>query len=104
MDDLTKSLEALSPKKRALLELLREEQRGERSKSRVLPRSASDRPPLSFAQQRLWFLTESHPECAAYNVATCYRLEGPLDRRALQRALSEIVRRHEVLRATFASY
>jgi len=57
--------------------------------------------PLSFAQQRLWFLDQLTPGGNAYNILSAIRLQGPLDRAALRDALSEIVRRHEVLRTTF---
>jgi amino acid adenylation domain-containing protein len=59
--------------------------------------------PLSFAQQRLWFLDQLSPGSNAYNMAAPLRLTGRLDRAALARALSEIVRRHESLRTTFAA-
>jgi amino acid adenylation domain-containing protein len=59
-------------------------------------------PPLSFAQQRLWFLDQLAPGSAAYNVSSAIRLEGRLDVSALARSLSEIVRRHESLRTAFA--
>ncbi|HEY3581180.1 MAG TPA: condensation domain-containing protein, partial [Pyrinomonadaceae bacterium] len=59
--------------------------------------------PLSFAQQRLWFLDQLEPGSAFYNVPTAVRLRGPLNIEALERTLSEIVRRHEVLRTTFSS-
>ncbi|HEX8274758.1 MAG TPA: amino acid adenylation domain-containing protein [Longimicrobiaceae bacterium] len=54
--------------------------------------------PLSFAQQRLWFLDRLAPGSAAYNMPFALRLRGPLDARALERALAELVRRHETLR------
>ena len=57
--------------------------------------------PLSFAQQRLWFLDQWQPGTALYNVPAAVRLCGPLDEAALERSLREIVRRHEVLRTTF---
>jgi syringomycin synthetase protein SyrE len=57
--------------------------------------------PLSFAQQRLWFLHEIDPSSAAYNMPLAFRLSGQLKVEALQWALDEIVRRHEVLRTTF---
>src|SRR5215207_816838 len=57
--------------------------------------------PLSFAQRRLWFLHRLDPASAAYNVSNAARLEGRLDVRSLERTLTEIVRRHEVLRTTF---
>ncbi|HEU4558249.1 MAG TPA: condensation domain-containing protein, partial [Longimicrobium sp.] len=58
--------------------------------------------PLSFAQERLWFLSRLEPESAFYNTAVPLRLEGELDAGRLERALGEIVRRHEALRTTFA--
>src|SRR4028118_13088 len=58
--------------------------------------------PLSFSQERLWFLDRLHPEAAAYNVpALFYRLRGRLDEKALRRTLAGLVRRHEALRTTF---
>ena len=57
--------------------------------------------PLSFAQQRLWFLHLLDPQSAAYNMPFALRLLGQLDRPALERTLNEIIRRHEVLRTTF---
>jgi amino acid adenylation domain-containing protein len=57
--------------------------------------------PLSFAQQRLWFLSQLKSNSAFYNVAGAIRLEGSLDVAALERSLSEVGRRHAVLRTTF---
>ena len=57
--------------------------------------------PLSFAQERLWFLTEYEPTSTAYGLFIANRLRGPLDVAALERSLVEIVNRHEVLRTTF---
>ncbi|MFI6638493.1 condensation domain-containing protein [Streptomyces sp. NPDC050504] len=54
---------------------------------------------LSFAQQRLWFLDRLRPGRPDHNVPVAIRLEGPLDRGALVSALTEVVRRHEVLRS-----
>ncbi|HEX2081374.1 MAG TPA: amino acid adenylation domain-containing protein, partial [Longimicrobium sp.] len=58
--------------------------------------------PLSFAQQRLWFLDRLQPGSPLYNVPAALRLTGELNGPALARALGEIVRRHESLRTTFA--
>jgi len=57
--------------------------------------------PLSFAQQRLWFLHQMDPSNAAYNMPIAFRLSGQLEVEALQWSLDEIVRRHEILRTTF---
>jgi len=57
--------------------------------------------PLSFAQQRLWFLHQLEPESAAYNVPRAVRIKGRLDSAALNQALKEIGRRHETLRTRF---
>jgi amino acid adenylation domain-containing protein len=59
--------------------------------------------PLSFAQQRLWFIHQLNPQSAAYNMRHAVRLRGQLDVDALERALVEIVKRHEILRTTFAT-
>ncbi|HEY2737238.1 MAG TPA: condensation domain-containing protein, partial [Thermoanaerobaculia bacterium] len=58
--------------------------------------------PLSFSQQRLWFLHRLEPGSAVYNLPLALRLTGPLDAGALERSLDEVFRRHEVLRTTFA--
>ncbi|HEX3560510.1 MAG TPA: amino acid adenylation domain-containing protein [Pyrinomonadaceae bacterium] len=58
--------------------------------------------PLSFAQQRLWFLDQYEPENILYNIPAAIRLKGALNVAALERSLNEILRRHEALRTTFA--
>ena len=68
----------------------------------VRPREDAAAPaPLSFAQERLWLLDQMAPGSAAYNVPTALRLSGALDAAVLDRALAEIVRRHQVLRTVF---
>ena len=67
------------------------------------PRAAGEPLPLSFAQQRLWFLWRLAPESAFYNMPAAIRLLGPLDEAALARSFAEIVRRHEVLRTRLAA-
>ncbi|MBZ4423328.1 non-ribosomal peptide synthetase, partial [Myxococcus sp. RHSTA-1-4] len=57
--------------------------------------------PLSFAQQRLWFIAQLEPGSASYSMPTFVRLEGALDADALRRALDELASRHEALRTTF---
>jgi len=68
---------------------------------RVVPRSESL--PLSFAQQRLWFLDQLEPGTATYNIPIGIRLSGSLNVGALEQSISEVVRRHETLRTRFVS-
>ncbi|HEX3129216.1 MAG TPA: amino acid adenylation domain-containing protein [Thermoanaerobaculia bacterium] len=71
----------------------------------ILPLSSEERgerPPLSFAQERLWFLDRMEAGGALYSVPGAVRWQGELDLGALARALGGIVRRHEALRTTFA--
>ncbi len=58
--------------------------------------------PLSFSQQRLWFLHQLDPDSTAYNGSDLVRLQGKLDVAALEESINEIVKRHEVLRTCFA--
>jgi amino acid adenylation domain-containing protein len=69
----------------------------------IAPRPNPDDLPLSFAQQRLWFIDQLEPGNAAYNIPAAVRLDGRLDVTVLARALKEIIERHEVLRTTFAT-
>ena len=57
--------------------------------------------PLSFAQQRLWFLDQLEPNSPRYNVSRALRLRGELDLKVLQDAIDAIVSRHETLRSNF---
>ncbi|WP_328515505.1 condensation domain-containing protein [Ralstonia pseudosolanacearum] len=57
--------------------------------------------PLSFAQQRLWFLAQMEGGSEAYHIPVGLRLKGELDEEALRRALDRIVARHEALRTRF---
>jgi len=77
---------------------------GEGAPTGGIPVTDRDQPlPLSFAQERLWFIDQLEPDSAAYNVPLALDLAGPLDAAALERALGEIVRRHEPLRTVFAA-
>ncbi|MGZ9260897.1 MAG: amino acid adenylation domain-containing protein [Candidatus Binatia bacterium] len=69
----------------------------------IVPITRNHDAPLSFAQQRLWFLDRLEPDSAAYNVPAAFRLVGELDGHALEQSLNEIVRRHEVLRTVVAT-
>ena len=69
----------------------------------LLPLAERSRLPLSFAQQRLWFLDQLEPGSTAYNMPTGLRLLGELNVAALERSFTEVVRRHEVLRTRIES-
>ncbi|HKR15452.1 MAG TPA: amino acid adenylation domain-containing protein, partial [Pyrinomonadaceae bacterium] len=90
MTDYSKAIAELSPEKQELLELLLLEEVNEDNSF-----------PLSFAQQRLWFIDQLEPNSFLYNVSTTVRIEGRLNVPAFQRSFDEIVRRHETLRTTF---
>lgn len=105
MDDLNKVLAELSPDELQLLHrYLREagQKDGLPARSRIVRQSRETNVfPLSFAQQRLWFLDQLTPGSTAYNIPMSVRLTGRLDADALERSMQEIVRRHEILRTTF---
>ena len=69
----------------------------------IQPVSRGQNLPLSWTQQRLWFLNQFEPDSPAYNIPSCVLLKGELDVAAFERCLREIVRRHEVLRTTIVS-
>ncbi len=101
-NDASRKSLGLSAAQRALLdELLREEGLESGGEQQIPRRSTDGRPPLSFAQERLWFLDQLQPGTTAYNVPAAVRLRGSLDVAALEQTLREIVRRHEPLRTTF---
>ncbi|MBU7581849.1 MAG: amino acid adenylation domain-containing protein [Nostoc sp. TH1S01] len=67
----------------------------------IQPVSRQGNLPLSFAQRRLWFLSQLEPQSNAYNIPAAIRLTGKLNIVALEQSINEIVRRHETLRTTF---
>jgi amino acid adenylation domain-containing protein len=102
MSGFSERIGHLSPEKKALLARLLKQQGVEAADMFIPPRpSGASRLPLSFAQQRLWFIQQLEPESSAYNIHWAYRLRGQLSVPALECTLTEIIRRHEVLRTTF---
>ena len=103
-NDFAERLARLSPAKRTLLEMrLQQKAAADFSAQTITPRVTRDSAPLSFAQQRLWFLNQLEPMSPVYNESRAIRLRGHLDVSALQRALDRIVARHEVLRTNFVT-
>jgi hypothetical protein len=91
-------IEALSPAKRALLERALRQRRAAAAGSTIRRRSGTGPAPLSYAQQRMWFLQQWEPDAPTFNGARALRLRGTLRRDALERGLRTVVERHEILR------
>ncbi len=92
----------LSAKKQQLLqELLKKKGINVEQKQLITRRTQLSSIPLSFAQQRLWFLYQLEPNNPFYNISAAARLTGAIDIPALEQTLNEIVRRHEALRTNF---
>ena len=89
----------LTARKAELVRLLRQNQSVEEP---MLVRADRESPiPLTFAQQRLWFLDQLHPGVPAYNVYDAIEIKRELDVAVLRRAVNELFRRHEILRTSF---
>ena len=107
MEDISKRIAALSPAKRALLQqILRAKSSSaqQTDSPKKGPGAIQKRParlPLSYAQQRLWFLDKLEGSSAEYNIREAWRLKGELDCAALERALNALIARHETLRTRF---
>ena len=100
---LESRLQDLSPEKRALFELLMADDEAAKAKVRsVEPRHDRGFAPLSFAQERLWFLERLIPGTALFTLTSTWRVPETLDVATFERSVNEVVRRHESLRTTFA--
>ncbi len=94
----------LSDGQRALLEKrLRGNLKGDLQPPSIPRRGQTGLIPVSFAQQRLWFLDQLAPNTALYNLPAAFSIKGPLNLEALEKALKLIVSRHEVLRSQYVS-
>ena len=97
-----KWIKDLSPAKRSLLEIKLKNRAATHPSVSIIPkRKGFNRAPLSFSQQRLWFVKELDPDSPAYNVTTTLKLKGTLNEAILNKALGLVVDRHESLRTTF---
>jgi amino acid adenylation domain-containing protein len=84
------------------IDVLRNEETSHQ-RSQLRPVSREGELPLSFAQQRLWFLDQLDPGSPMYNIPVAIQIQGHLEVNALEKSLSEMARRHEILRTTFRS-
>jgi amino acid adenylation domain-containing protein len=103
IQDTAHGAELSAEEQEIFLSLLEEEGVSFVPLGRVPRRARSEGLPLSFAQQRLWFIDQLAPNSSFYNIPHAVRLQGRLAAAALEQSLDEIVRRHEVLRTAFLS-
>ncbi|MEM7758012.1 MAG: condensation domain-containing protein, partial [Cyanobacteria bacterium P01_A01_bin.40] len=91
----------LAERKAEIIAFLNQVDLAAKSRQTITPVARTENLPLSFAQQRLWFLDQMEPGNPLYNVPGAVRLQGFLDIAAFEQSFNEIVRRHEALRTTF---
>jgi hypothetical protein len=104
MSNLQNQIADLSPAELALFEARLRDLRTAARKEEGIPRAANrETAPLSSTQQRIWFLEQLNPGLATYNRLVVYRLKGSLNRKALDDSLTEIIKRHEILRTAFST-
>jgi amino acid adenylation domain-containing protein/thioester reductase-like protein len=104
LTETSKRISALSPEKRKLFAWLLRREGIDPARLPIIALSReSNSFPLSFGQERLWFLDQLEPGNPVYNESGAVRLRGRVDVNALERALNEIVGRHEILRTTFVA-
>ena len=94
----------LSAEELALLEMMLAEEGVETSAGPTIPqRSNQEKSPLSFAQQRLWFLEQLEPGSPVYHIPAAFRLRGVVESAVLQTSLNQLAQRHESLRTVFVA-
>jgi len=101
MNKLTEQINQLSVEQRAQLERQLFQRATPPPQSTIPRRTATAQLPLSFAQQRLWFIQQLAPHSAFYNLPTILQLQGNLQIAALQQTLNTLLQRHEVLRTIY---
>ena len=104
MSELSQRLASLSPEQIALLLYRLKTNRNNASSQRSIPQRMDRMSyPISFAQQRVWFLDQLNVGSAQYNMPAALRLRGELNKLALRQSLNEIIERHDALRAYFTT-
>lgn len=104
MRDFAKRIASLSPGQRKLFELRVKERGINISKTQIMPQESKEGVfPLSFAQQRLWFLDQFEPDNSVYNMPFATLLRGSPNVDAFEQSLRDLVQRHEILRTTFVT-
>jgi hypothetical protein len=104
MSELRERIAKLTPEQLALLQKRLDQDVPGSPAARLIPRRGKKGPSaLSFAQERLWFLDQFEPQSPVYNIPCIERINGVLNRNALEQALNEVVVRHESLHTIFRS-
>ncbi|HLP45682.1 MAG TPA: condensation domain-containing protein, partial [Candidatus Kapabacteria bacterium] len=100
--NLTQRISQLSPQQRKLLELKLKEKNIDILQIPITKTSREHQEfPLSFGQERLWFLDRMETGTPVYNIAQATKLDGPINKEILEKSVHEIVRRHEIFRVVF---
>ncbi|WP_414526544.1 amino acid adenylation domain-containing protein [Nodularia chucula] len=104
MSNYSEILSTLTPEQKALFERrLKEKGLTLPQSSTIPPRNQTENIPLSFAQQRLWFIQQLEPDSYVYNVPCVLKMHGNLELSALEAAINELRKRHETLRTYFTT-
>src|SRR5215813_1582306 len=102
MSSFAERIAGLSPKKQELLARLLQKEHLDATRTVIGPRKRGlTKAPMSFAQQRLWVLDQLEPGRPIYNVPDTHYFKGRFDLDAMERSLSDLIRRHEGMRTTF---
>ncbi len=102
MTNLYQRLNALSPEQKALLQKRLQGKGININNSQTIPiRQAEEQIPLSFIQERLWFLHQLQPDLSVYNESILWRIKGELNHELLIASVNKIIQRHEILRTNF---
>ena len=105
-DEIRRRLDRLTPAQRKLLEQrLGKQRRAEAAGAELLPIDPADGPfPLSYAQERFWFLEQLEPGNPAHHLPGIALFKGPMEFAAFQRAVDLLVQRHEILRSVYEEH
>ncbi|MGD9488077.1 MAG: amino acid adenylation domain-containing protein [Calditrichaceae bacterium] len=103
MNSLFEQISTLSPEKRELFELMLIDEGIDLSEIVILPRQSKDKSvPVSFAQQRLWFLDQLEPGNSLYSIPAAVKIRGNFNKEAFKNSINTIIKRHSVLRTVFS--